>query len=86
MGKLSKEEIEEIIAKVETKDRENKKFVYNYQLANIAMKMGIKCLETGKSPQGNIFFVFDYNEIQPAYEVLTYYNEKHKKNFKVEKH
>ena len=45
------------------------------------MQMGIRCLETGKSPQGNIFFVFDYNEIQPAYEVW----EEYRKKFEAEK-
>ena len=82
-NKLSKEEIEGIIAKVDGKKcRKNKKFVYNHSIANIAMQMGIKCLETGKSPQGNIFFVFDYYEIQPAYEVW----EEYRKKFEVEKH
>ena len=75
---MSKEEIKGIIAAINHKDRKNKKFIYNYQLANIAMKMGIKCLETGRSSKtGNIFYVFDYNEIQPVYEVW----EEYKKEF-----
>ena len=68
---MSKEEIRAIAKRINgLKNRKNKKFVYDYQLANVAIQMGIKCLETGKSPQGNIFWVFDYYEIQPAYEVL----------------
>ena len=46
---MRKEEIKSIISDMGHKDRNNKKFVYNYQLANLAMKMGIQCLETGKS-------------------------------------
>ena len=54
---MSKEEIERIIAAMNHKDRKNKKFVYNYQLANIAMKMGIKKMELCFYSMAPILFV-----------------------------
>lgn len=47
----------------------NKKYIYNYELANFFIKEGCKILETGLNKnQSRIYWLFDYNEIQPAYE------------------
>lgn len=45
----------------------NKKYIYNYELANFFIQQGCKILETGLN-KNRIYWLFDYNEIQPAYE------------------
>lgn len=46
----------------------NKKYIYNYELANYFIQQGCKVIETGLNKnQNRIFWCFDYNEIQPAY-------------------
>lgn len=44
-----------------------KKFIYNWQLANFMIQEGVKCIETGCN-KGEIFWVFNYQECQDAYE------------------
>lgn len=45
----------------------NKKYIYNYELANFFIQEGCKILETGLN-KSRIYWLFDYIEIQPAYE------------------
>ncbi len=47
----------------------NKKYVYNMKQANFFMQEGVRCLGTGYNGNSKrVFYIFNYDEIQPAYE------------------
>jgi len=43
-----------------------RKYIYDYKLADFAIQNGVKCMGTGML-KGNIYWMFDYDEIQPIY-------------------
>ena len=50
---------------------DNKKFVYNINVADFLMKY-VRCWGTGiNKKSGSTFWVFDYDEIQPYYELYN---------------